>query len=38
MLNLVDHFGGTLIVFPLAIAEVIAIFWVYGMSFKTMIS
>lgn len=31
MLNLVDHFGGTLIVFPLAIAEVIAIFWVYGL-------
>lgn len=31
MLNLMDHFGGTLIVFPLAILEVIAVFWVYGL-------
>lgn len=31
MLNLVDYFGGTLIIFPLAIAEVVAIFWVYGL-------
>lgn len=31
MLNLIDHFGGTLIVFPLAIVEVAAVFWVYGM-------
>lgn len=30
MLTLIDHFGGTLIVFPLAIFEVIAVFWVYG--------
>lgn len=30
MLNLIDHFGGTLIVFPLAIVEVAAVFWVYG--------
>ncbi|KAJ6637499.1 Sodium-dependent nutrient amino acid transporter 1, partial [Pseudolycoriella hygida] len=31
MLALIDHFGGTLIVFPLAICEVIAVFWVYGL-------
>lgn len=30
MLNLIDNFGGTYIVFPLAIFEMAAVFWVYG--------
>lgn len=31
MLNLVDHFGGTFLIFVLAIIEVISIFWIYGL-------
>ena len=31
MLTLVDHFGGTFLVFALAIVEIIAIFWIYGL-------
>lgn len=31
MLNLVDHFGGTFLIFALAIIEVISIFWIYGL-------
>lgn len=31
MLTLVDYFGGTFIVFVLAIIELVAIFWVYGL-------
>lgn len=31
MLNLVDHFGGTMLVFILAILELIGIFWIYGL-------
>jgi solute carrier family 6 (neurotransmitter transporter, glycine) member 5/9 len=30
MLNLIDHFGGTFLVFALAIIEMLAIFYVYG--------
>ena len=30
MLNLVDYFGGTLLIFALALFELGAIFWVYG--------
>lgn len=30
MLNLVDHFGGTLLIFALAMLELAAIFWIYG--------
>lgn len=30
MLNLVDHFGGTFLVFFLAILELVGIFWIYG--------
>lgn len=30
MLNLVDHFGGTLLIFALAMFEMAALFWVYG--------
>lgn len=31
MLNLVDHFGGTFLIFALAILELIGIIWVYGL-------
>uniref|UniRef100_A0A6B2EGS9 Sodium-dependent nutrient amino acid transporter 1 n=1 Tax=Phlebotomus kandelakii TaxID=1109342 RepID=A0A6B2EGS9_9DIPT len=31
MLDLVDHYGGTFLIFALAIIELIAIFWVYGL-------
>lgn len=31
MLNLVDHFGGTFLVFILAIFELIGVFWIYGL-------
>jgi solute carrier family 6 (neurotransmitter transporter, glycine) member 5/9 len=31
ILNLVDHFGGTFLIFALAILELIGIFWVYGL-------
>lgn len=31
MLNLVDHFGGTFLIFVLGIAELIGIFWIYGL-------
>ena len=31
MLNLVDHFGGTFLVFVLAIFELMGIFWIYGL-------
>lgn len=31
MLDLVDHFGGTFLVFALAIFELAGIFWVYGL-------
>lgn len=31
MLGLVDHFGGTFLIFALAILEVIGIFWIYGL-------
>jgi len=30
MLSLVDHFGGTFLIFALAIVQVIGIFWIYG--------
>lgn len=30
MLNLVDHFGGTFLIFFLAILELVGIFWIYG--------
>lgn len=30
MLNLVDHFGGTFLIFALAICELVGIFWIYG--------
>jgi solute carrier family 6 (neurotransmitter transporter, glycine) member 5/9 len=30
MLNLIDHFGGTFLVFAMAILEMLAIFYVYG--------
>lgn len=30
MLNLVDHFGGTFLIFALAILQLIGIFWIYG--------
>lgn len=31
MLNLVDHFGGTFLIFALAILELLGIIWVYGL-------
>lgn len=31
MLNLVDHFGGTFLVFTLAIFELIGVLWIYGL-------
>lgn len=31
MLNLVDHFGGTFLIFALAILELAGIFWIYGL-------
>jgi solute carrier family 6 (neurotransmitter transporter, glycine) member 5/9 len=31
VLNLVDHFGGTFLIFALAILEVVGIFWIYGL-------
>lgn len=31
MLNLVDYFGGTFLIFALAILEVTGIFWIYGL-------
>ncbi|XP_059618026.1 sodium-dependent nutrient amino acid transporter 1-like isoform X1 [Phlebotomus argentipes] len=31
MLDLVDHYGGTFLIFALAIVELVAIFWVYGL-------
>lgn len=31
MLNLVDHFGGTFLVFILAIFELMGVFWIYGL-------
>lgn len=34
MLNLVDYFGGTLLIFALAMFEMAAIFWIYGNSRK----
>lgn len=30
MLDLVDHFGGTFIIFVFAILEVAAVTWLYG--------
>ncbi|KAG5669724.1 hypothetical protein PVAND_000019 [Polypedilum vanderplanki] len=30
ILNLVDHFGGTFLIFTLAIFQIVGIFWVYG--------
>lgn len=30
MLNLVDYFGGTMLIFALAQFEMVAIFWIYG--------
>lgn len=30
MLNLVDYFGGTMLIFALAMFELVAIFWIYG--------
>lgn len=30
ILNLVDHFGGTFLIFALAILELVGIFWLYG--------
>ncbi|CAL4097561.1 unnamed protein product [Meganyctiphanes norvegica] len=32
ILTLVDHYGGTIIIFILAVAEVIAVQWVYGVN------
>lgn len=31
MLTLVDHFGGTFLIFVLAIIELIGVFWIYGL-------
>ncbi|CRK90243.1 CLUMA_CG003954, isoform A [Clunio marinus] len=31
MLTLIDHFGGTFLIFALAIMELIGIFWIYGL-------
>lgn len=31
MLNLVDHYGGTFLIFALAIFQLIGVFWVYGL-------
>lgn len=31
MLNLVDHFGGTFLIFALAIVELTGIVWIYGL-------
>lgn len=31
MLNLVDYFGGTLLIFCLAVFETAGIFWIYGL-------
>ncbi|XP_055710093.1 sodium-dependent nutrient amino acid transporter 1-like isoform X2 [Phlebotomus papatasi] len=31
MLDLVDHYGGTFLIFALAVIELTAIFWVYGL-------
>lgn len=31
MLNLVDYYGGTLLIFCLAIFETAGIFWIYGL-------
>lgn len=31
MLNLVDHFGGTFLIFVLAIGELVGIMWIYGL-------
>jgi solute carrier family 6 (neurotransmitter transporter, glycine) member 5/9 len=31
ILTLVDHFGGTFLIFALAIAEIMVIFWIYGL-------
>lgn len=31
MLNLVDHFGGTFLIFVLAIGELIGVMWIYGL-------
>lgn len=31
MLNLVDHFGGTFLIFVLAIFELVGVFWIYGL-------
>lgn len=28
--NLIDHFGGTLLIFGLCIFELIGVFWIYG--------
>lgn len=30
MLDLVDHFGGTFIIFVFAILEITAVMWLYG--------
>jgi solute carrier family 6 (neurotransmitter transporter, glycine) member 5/9 len=30
VLTLVDHFGGTFLIFALAIVEIVVIFWIYG--------
>lgn len=30
MLNMVDYFGGTLLIFALAMFELAGIFWIYG--------
>lgn len=30
MLNLMDYFGGTLLIFALAMFEMMSIFWIYG--------
>uniref|UniRef100_A0A7G3B050 Transporter n=1 Tax=Lutzomyia longipalpis TaxID=7200 RepID=A0A7G3B050_LUTLO len=32
MLDLVDHYGGTFLIFALAVVELVAIFWVYGLA------
>ena len=31
MLNLVDHFGGTFLIFVLAIGEITGVLWIYGL-------
>lgn len=31
MLNLVDYFGGTLLIFCLAVFETAGLFWIYGL-------